>query len=237
MHPYEQRLADNLPDVLARVDAAKSRGRFGQAVRLVAVTKGHSVDAVRAAVAAGLTDCGENRVQELADKVDALGRRSVTWHLIGHLQRNKVRKAIELFEFVHSIDSPRLARELSKEAVAAGIIVRGLIQVNASGEVAKGGIDAAGDTDVAIAAVREIIDLPNLEIGGLMTMAPFVAEESVLRATFRRTRELLERSAAAIPAFTGRELSMGMSNDFEIAIEEGSTMIRLGTILFGERTK
>jgi pyridoxal phosphate enzyme (YggS family) len=219
-----------------RVRRALERAGRSDDVRLVAVTKSHPVDAVRAAIAVGLKDCGENRVMELAEKVDEVGRHATRWHLIGHLQRNKAARALELFDLIHSIDSLRLATVLSNDARKAGLTVRGLVQVNASGEETKGGIDVMDDTmSAGVAAVQQIAELPNIEVQGLMTMAPFVADEAVLRATFARTRRLLESCQRA--GLAGRELSMGMTNDFEIAIEEGSTMIRLGTILFGERVK
>jgi pyridoxal phosphate enzyme (YggS family) len=166
-----------------------------------------------------------------------LGRSAATWHLIGHLQRNKVRKAVPLFDVIHSIDSLRLARELSSEAERAGVTINGLVQVNASGEEAKSGIDIAGEVGLGLEALQAICQLPALRITGVMTMAPFVAEEPVLRSTFARTRELFEQAARQVANFDARELSMGMSNDFEIAVEEGSTMVRLGTILFGERVQ
>jgi pyridoxal phosphate enzyme (YggS family) len=219
-----------LPIVRERIGQALQRAGRSDEVRLVAVTKGHAAAAVQAAQAVGLTDCGENRVAELADKVAEIGRHAATWHLIGHLQRNKARKAVELFDYIHSIDSVRLAKELSAEACRAGIQVRGLIEVNASGEASKSGFDVANDESAVRAAVQEISELPNITVDGFMTMAPFVADEKTLRATFARTREALFGCA-----LTGRELSMGMSNDFEVAIEEGSTIVRLGTILFGER--
>lgn len=230
---YDARIRESLPGVQERIRQAQQRAGRKDAARLIAVTKGHPVDAVRAALAAGLQDCGENRVPELADKIETLGRAAARWHLIGHLQRNKVRKAIELFDLVHSIDSLRLAREISAEAQRAGVTVRGLVQVNASGEESKGGIDVADDQEPALDAIAQIAALPNLEIHGLMTMAPFVTDKKVLRTTFARTRNLLE----ACRGLHGSELSMGMTNDFEIAVEEGSTMVRLGTILFGERAK
>jgi pyridoxal phosphate enzyme (YggS family) len=133
---------------------------------------------------------------------------------------------------IHSIDSLRLAQEISAEAARAGITVHGLIEVNVSGEASKSGFDVANDVDAVVGAVQEINQLSNLVIEGLMTMAPFVEDEKVLRNTFARTRDVLGKLG-----LSGRELSMGMSNDFEIAIEEGSTIVRLGTILFGERPK
>jgi PLP dependent protein len=234
---YDARLRETLPSVEERVRRASEKAARTDPVRIVAVTKGHPVDAIKAAIAAGLHDCGENRVAELSDKIDALGRNAANWHLIGHLQRNKVKTAIELFDLVHSIDSLRLAKELSAEAARRDVKVRGLVQVNASGEETKGGIDVVDDVTSAVEAVHQIVELPNLEIQGLMTMAPYVADEAVLRTTFSRTRRLLEATTAHVGGFSGRELSMGMTNDFEIAIEEGSTLVRLGTILFGERVK
>jgi PLP dependent protein len=231
-------LKQSLPAVEERIARACERaGREPASVRIVAVTKGHNATAVSAAVGAGLRDCGENRVPELEDKIDTLGRDAAQWHLIGHLQRNKVRKALELFDVIHSIDSLRLAKELSDAAAREGVTVRGFIQVNASGEEAKGGIDVGDDVAAAVDSIREIVELPSLRIDGLMTMAPFVADEQVLRSTFSRTRRLLERCNKSIAGFIGEDLSMGMTNDFEIAVEEGSTILRLGTILFGERIK
>ncbi len=227
---YEETLKQSLPRVRERIAAAQERaGRAGD-VTLVAVTKGHPVDAVKAAIAVGLGTCGENRVQELQSKVESVGRNAVAWHLIGHLQRNKVRQALPLFDLIHSVDSLRLARELSKEAGRAGTDVRGLVQVNTSGEDSKGGFE-----DDVVATVRSIVALPGLRVEGLMTMAPLTEDEPTLRATFRRARGLFERCGREVEGFEARHLSMGMSNDFEIAVEEGSTMVRLGTVLFGER--
>lgn len=232
---YEARLRESLPGVQERIARALERSGRSEPVSIVAVTKGHPAAAVQAAVAAGLRQCGENRVQELEGKVAELGRTAAEWHLIGHLQRNKVRQAIPLFDLVHSIDSERLANVFSTEAQRAGVEVTGLVQVNASGEAAKGGIDAAGSFDEALEAITRISEKPGLRVVGLMTMAPFTDEEAVLRQTFRTTRMLFEQCAARIPRFDARHLSMGMSNDFDIAVEEGGTMVRLGTILFGER--
>jgi PLP dependent protein len=234
---YEQYLRASLPGVEERIQQAAQRAGRTQPVKIIAVTKGHPASAVSAAVAAGLRDCGENRVQELESKIDELGRDAATWHLIGHLQRNKVRKAVPLFDVVHSIDSVRLAGELSAEAERNGTNVRGFVQVNASGEEAKSGIDIAEDVAPGVDAVGEICALPGLRIEGVMTMAPFVADEQVLRSTFARTRKLFELCVAQVTNFHAEHVSMGMSNDFEIAIEEGSTMVRLGTILFGERAQ
>jgi PLP dependent protein len=233
---YGERLKETLPRVRERIAAALERAGRADDVRIVAVTKGHPADAVRASSAAGLRDVGENRVQELESKRAELAgvaaAAGLTWHLIGHLQRNKVRRAVQLFDRIHSIDSLRLARELSTEAVRAGIEVRGLIQVNVSGESSKGGFDA----DRALADIHATAGLPHLRCEGLMTMAPFTEDVATIRATFAATRELLGRARAAGAALHGADLSMGMSGDYEIAIEEGSTMVRLGTVLFGERS-
>lgn len=227
---------DDLPARLATVrqriaEAAGRAGRDAAEVGIVAVTKKHPIEAIEAAEAAGLRDLGENRVQELAAKVEALRDRDLRWHLIGHLQRNKARDAVDLADLIHSVDSPRLARKLSREAEEAQRAVSILIQVNTSGEESKGGFEGDG----VVEQIAEVCDLPGLRVQGLMTMAPFVDDETILRATFRRTREIAERASDAISGFESRHLSMGMSNDFEIAIEEGSTLVRLGTVLFGER--
>ena len=229
---WDSRLEETLPAVRERIGEALGRAGRGGEVRIVAVTKGHPPEAAAAAVRAGLRILGENRVQELAGKVAAVGRDAAEWHLIGHLQRNKARQALDLFDLVHAVDSPRLARTLASEAERADRPVRGLLQVNVSDEETKGGFEAGGVAD----ALGAIAGGGWLEIHGLMTMAPFTDDETVLRRTFAATRRLLEECGRQVPgALRGSELSMGMSNDFEIAVEEGATMVRLGTVLFGER--
>lgn len=225
-------LRENLLRVEDRIRRAAERAGRSPDVEIVAVTKTHPPSLIEAVLETGVRRVGENRVQELESKVAAVGRDRAEWHLIGHLQRNKARLAITLFDLIHSIDSLRLAKTLSKEAVRAGIEVRGLVQVNTSGEESKYGLAA----EEAVEAVAEIVELPGLRIQGLMTMAPFTDDEAVLRRTFGRTRELFEECAREVTGFEAQHLSMGMSNDFEIAVEEGSTMVRLGTVLFGERT-
>lgn len=228
-------VARELERVRERIERARRRAGRTEEVSVVGVTKGHPWDAVEAALGAGLRLLGENRVQELEEKatrLEAEGRPDgVEWHLIGHLQRNKVRQALPLFDLIHSIDSPRLARELSKEAAKAGREVAGLVQVNTSGEESKGGFEGPG----AIDAIAAVCALPGVRVRGLMTMAPLTDDEAVIRATFGRARELYDRCASEIDAFEARHLSMGMSNDFEVAVEEGGNMVRLGTVLFGER--
>lgn len=214
--------------VQERIAAAAARGGHGQRVEIVAVTKTHGPDAIQAAWDAGLRSVGENKVQEAVGKMEQLSV-PVAWHLIGHLQRNKARFASR-FALVHSMDSPRLADALSEVGVNAGRRLQVLAQVNASGEESKGGYSL----EALRADAERLRSLKGVDVVGVMTMAPFDADEGVLRSTFagaRAARELL--TVAGHPA---RELSMGMSNDYELAVEEGATMVRLGTILFGERT-
>ncbi len=210
-----------------KIAAARSRGGHGQDVRLVAVTKTFGPDAVRAAWAAGVPDVGENKVQEAVGKMDAADV-PVRWHLIGHLQRNKV-KWLDRFALLHSLDNVRLAETIDGWARTRGRRLDALVQVNVAGEETKGGFEPP---ELPAAADR-LRALDGLRIVGVMTMAPYTDDERVLRATFggaREARDVLR--AAGHPA---TELSMGMSNDFEIAVEEGSTCVRLGTILFGAR--
>lgn len=228
---YAAHLAEALPrvrDEIAR--AAVSAGRDPADVCLVAVTKGHPADAIRAARAAGLRDLGENRVSELEAKVAELGREATTWHMIGHVQRRKVPALLPVVDLVHSVDSFRLAERIDRVATDAAAPVDVLVQVNTSGEDAKGGFEgpAAADGILAVAA------LPSLRVRGLMTMAPLVDDEGVLRATFASLRRLLDEVRRQDPR-VGPHLSMGMSNDLGFAVEEGSTMVRIGTALFGPR--
>jgi PLP dependent protein len=212
-------------------DAAR-RGGHGQDVRIIAVTKTHGADAVEAAWRAGIHDVGENKVQEALDKQDAIvgsqWAADVRWHLIGHLQRNKV-KFLGRFALLHALDSARLADAVHEFGEQRGRPVDALLQVNVAGEETKGGY---GTSDVEREAER-LHGLSGIRVVGVMTMAPFDAAEGVLRGVFggaRAAREMLER--AGHPA---RELSMGMSGDYALAVEEGATMVRLGTVLFGAR--
>ncbi|HEX2207693.1 MAG TPA: YggS family pyridoxal phosphate-dependent enzyme [Longimicrobium sp.] len=217
--------------VRERMEAARARAGRSDEVTLVAVTKTHPVEVVRAAIEAGVADVGENRVQEMDEKVAAVGRDAVRWHLIGHLQRNKAARAVAIADLVHSLDSVRLAQALSAEAVKAGVTVRALVQVNTSGEESKFGLPP----EEAIDAVGRMAELPGLRLEGMMTMAPFTGDQAVIRRTFAGARELRDQAARQVPAFAGWHLSMGMSNDFEAAVEEGSTLVRVGSTLFGER--
>ncbi|MFL5538361.1 MAG: YggS family pyridoxal phosphate-dependent enzyme [Longimicrobiaceae bacterium] len=224
-------LAGRVAQVRERIERARERAGRSGPVTLVAVTKTHPAEVVRAAIQAGVADVGETRVQELEEKVSEVGRGAARWHLIGHLQRNKVAKALPLFDLLHSLDSLRLAQALSDAAVKAGVTVRALVEVNSAGEETKGGIPAAE----AVEVVGRMAELPGVELRGMMTMAPFTGDEAVIRRAFRTTRELCEEAARQVPGFSGHELSMGMSNDFEIAVEEGATLVRVGSSIFGER--
>jgi pyridoxal phosphate enzyme (YggS family) len=224
-------LAGRVAEVRERIERARERAGRSGPVTLVAVTKTHPAEVVQAAVAAGVTDVGENRVQELEQKVPAVGRDAVRWHLIGHLQRNKVGKALPLFDLLHSLDSVRLAEALSAEAVKTGAAVRALVEVNSVGEESKEGFPAGEVVD----AVGRIAALPGLELVGMMTMAPYTDDEGTIRRAFATTRRLCDEAARQHPAFRAAHLSMGMSNDFEIAVEEGATLVRVGSSIFGER--
>ena len=228
---YDERVAVSLPEIRDRISNAAGRSGRGSAdVTLVAVTKAHPIGAVQAALSHGLFDLGENRTEELEWKRAAVEEGRARWHMIGHVQRRKAPRLVGVADLVHSIDSVRLAERLSNAAVEAGKVVSVLVQVNTSGEESKGGFRGDGLKD----EVRRVLDLPGLEIRGLMTMAPLTDDEALLRRTFEGVR-MLHEELRAFGGYCGEHLSMGMTNDFEIAIEEGSTMIRIGTALFGKR--
>ena len=224
-----------LPERLAHVRAEIARRQavagWTHPVTIVAVTKGFGLDAVAAARAAGLTDLGENRVQEALEKLDAPAGRGASWHLIGHLQRNKAKHVPGRFALVHSLDSLALAVELDKRAAAlgGGARVRVLLQVNVAGEEQKSGCPPAE----APALAQRVAALPHLALEGLMTIAPFTEDEALQRRAFRGLRSL--RDALKEDGLWLATLSMGMSADYGIAVEEGATAIRLGTVLFGPR--
>ena len=225
-------ISDNIADVKSNIaEAARGVGRDPAEIRLIAVSKTVDARQIAEACDCGQNLFGENRVQEALEKIDLLKRKGIDWHLIGHLQKNKVKQIIGQFDLVHSIDSLRLGQRLSHAAEEAGQKQRVLVQVNTSGEETKGGFAGRVVND----DLRSILSLQGLEVRGLMTMAPFTDDEGVIRSTFRALRELND-DLKGIDGYVGGELSMGMTNDFEIAIEEGSTMIRLGTALFGGRT-
>jgi pyridoxal phosphate enzyme (YggS family) len=219
-------IGERVQEVRERITEAVRRGGHGQAVRIVAVTKTYGPEAATEAWRCGIPIVGENRIQEALEKIDRVPE-PVEWHLIGHLQRNKV-KHLDRFAMFHALDSERLAVAIHERMSAAGRLPV-LVQVNVSGEETKGGFSPNELRHVA----PRLAGLTGLDVQGTMTMAPYEAPEHVLREVFGRCRE-----AGAILRDAGldaRELSMGMSGDYEIAVEEGATMVRLGTILFGAR--
>jgi pyridoxal phosphate enzyme (YggS family) len=221
-------LARSVAEIQSRIEEHQARGGWTHPVTIVAVTKTRPASVVRAAVAAGLNDFGENRVQEALAKQEELHDLAVRWHLIGSLQRNKARHAIHRFALIHSVDSLELGRELDRRA-APGRTQPILIQVNCTAEPQKGGVEP-GELP---ALLDQMAGLPRLELRGLMTMAALTDDPAEQRRAFRLLRELrdqAERRGIRLP-----ELSMGMSGDYQVAVEEGATMVRLGTILFGER--
>jgi len=228
------RIEARLAEITDRLTQAAERvGRSAGEVEILPVTKGHPASAIRAVRELGLVRIGENRVTEAEAKRAELGETpGVTWHMIGRLQRNKARRAAGLFDVIESIDSLRLAETLSRVVVEQRRPpLEILVQINPSGEVRKAGFAV----EEALGAVRQICALDGLRVTGFMTMAPFGAPEPELRSVFRRGKMLLDRCKDEVTDFEGRVLSMGMSGDFEIAVEEGSTRVRLGTALLGER--
>ncbi|MBT8396782.1 MAG: YggS family pyridoxal phosphate-dependent enzyme [Gemmatimonadetes bacterium] len=224
---------ENLPRVREAIEIAASKvGRDPRDVTLVAITKAHPVEVLEAALSAGLRDLGENRLEELEWKVGRLGKESATWHMVGHVQSRKARQAAELADLVHSVDTLKLARRISGFALERGKPVPVLVQANLASEESKSGFAR----EALLESIHEILELGGLEVRGLMTMAPFVEDEGILRSVFSDLRRIHE-DAGKLPGYRGRELSMGMTNDFELAVEEGSTMVRIGTALFGERPR
>ena len=228
--PEKPSLPERLAAIQERVAAAASKsGREPAGIRLVAATKSQPPETVAELFTLGIRDVGENRVQEAAAKQDALGSRGI-WHFIGHLQKNKAHAATHRFDWVQSVDSLDLAQALSRGAVNLGRTISILIQVNVSGESSKFGVAPEGAEKLA----REINGLPGLELQGFFTIAPYADDPEASRPVFaglREIRDLVQKNTG----FVLPVLSMGMSHDFMIAIEEGSTMIRIGTALFGPR--
>jgi len=226
--------AQRLADIRGRMDAACRRAsRDPAGVKLVAVSKTFPADAVREAAAAGVMDFGESRVQEALPKMAAVSDLpGLTWHLVGHLQSNKAVKAVGAFALIHSVDSAALAERLSRLAGERGIVQDVLIEVNVAGEATKQGV-APGETAALVAAIAR---LPHLRLRGLMGMAPYADDPEAARPHFRRLAALGRASKQNAPeGVTMDTLSMGMSGDFEVAIEEGANLVRVGTALFGER--
>lgn len=217
----------NLTGIGARIMAAAKRsGRDAGSIKLVAVSKTHPAETIREAIAAGQTIFGENKVQEAEGKIEEIGRDAAEWHLIGHLQSNKVRKAVQLFDVIHSLDSLELARRLTRICMEEGREeLKVLVQVDLAREAAKSGV-----TEEELPELVEFLNgCERLKFTGLMVLPPFFDDPEATRPYFKRLREIRDR---IIPE---GELSMGMSHDFEVAIEEGATIVRVGTAIFGAR--
>lgn len=228
----ETDIVANIRMIRERISAAAARAhRDPDSIQLMAVSKTVSAERIREAMEAGVKVFGENYVQEAREKIPAVGQ-AAEWHMIGHLQTNKVKYVINLFDWIHSVDRLELARELDKRAGQNNRKLNALMEVNVSGEESKSGVEAS----LAIDLVRQVSVLPNLNVRGLMTMPPYSDDPETSRPYFQALRGLRDEiSAAAIPGIRMDELSMGMTDDFEVAIEEGSTIIRVGRAIFGER--
>jgi pyridoxal phosphate enzyme (YggS family) len=231
-------LEANLRAVQDRIEAAALQaGRDPAGITLVAVTKTQSPAVIQAAYDLGLRHFGENRVEEAESKVGSLPG-DITWHMIGHIQSRKAKRVTPIFDVVHSIDSLKLARRLDGQSAARSEPLPVLLECNVSGEESKGGFAVARWSEdseqwkALLAAAKEIVALPHLSVQGLMTMAPIVAEPEQARPVFLRLRELRDEFARVLPRADWRHLSMGMTDDFQVAIEEGATMVRVGRAIF-----
>ncbi len=225
-------IRENLQVVQKNINAACTRsGRSEAAVKLIAVSKTKPVAMLREAYDAGCRDFGENKVQELVEKYEQMPK-DIRWHMIGHLQRNKVKYIVDKVWLIHSVDSLRLAEEISKEAVRKNVKVSILVEVNVAGEESKFGVT----TQDAVSLVEEIAKLPNIVIKGLMTIAPYVENSEENRLYFAKLMQIyVDIIHKNIDNVFMEELSMGMTGDYEVAIEEGATYVRVGTGIFGER--
>ncbi|WP_227016911.1 YggS family pyridoxal phosphate-dependent enzyme [Sinanaerobacter chloroacetimidivorans] len=226
------RIKENIEDIIAKKEEITAKaGRNKDEVLLVAVTKTRTAEEINEAIDAGITHIGENKVQEIMDKFDQVKR--VNWHMIGHLQTNKVKYIIDKVYMIHSVDSLKLAEEIDKRAGQSGIMMNILIQVNAAEEESKFGIT----TEETGMLIQEILKrCPHIKIKGLMCIAPFEDNPEEVRGYFRQVKELYEQfGSISHERLDFQYLSMGMSNDYEVAIQEGSNLIRVGTAIFGER--
>lgn len=228
------KLEKNLKNVQTNIaEACRNRGRDPREIKLIAVTKYVDLAATRAMLDLGIEHIGENRVQDALPKHDELGDRG-TWHFIGHLQTNKVKNVLGRFTYIHSLDRHSLAKEINKRAKRQDISVNCLLQVNVAGEESKFGLTPS---DVAQFATEVAHNMPNINIVGLMTMAPFVDNAEEVRPVFRELRALRDQLyQLQLPRVGSLELSMGMSNDYRVAVEEGATMVRLGSVLVGRES-
>ena len=226
-------IENNLRKVREKIDKVSIRcGRNPNEVRLIGVTKTFGYEVIQAGIDLGITDIGENYVQEFAGKKPFLDPKEVRFHMIGHLQTNKVKEALELFDVIHSVDRLKLAEKIQKEAEKMSKVVPVLVQVNTSAEESKFGIEPVE----TVTFVRSLTEFRNIEVIGLMTLAAFLDDPETVRPMFRVLKNLRDEiNQLHVPGVHLKELSMGMSNDYPVAIEEGATMIRVGTALFGAR--
>ena len=223
-------IAANLKEINSRIHkAAEAAGRKPEAVKLITVTKTVAVERIEEALTCGVKAVGENRVQEAKSKYPCLPN-DLEWHLIGSLQTNKVKDVIPIFSWIHSVDRKNLADEISRHCLKAGKTIKVLVQVNISGEASKHGIDNEAAEDLILYVSR----LPGLDLRGLMTIGPLAAEEDEIRQAFRGLKNLADKMNRQYD-LNLQELSMGMTDDFEIAIAEGATMVRIGSGIFGAR--
>lgn len=225
-------IRNNVKSVLDRIEkACARRNRDPASVRLVAATKTVGPDKIKEAVDAGIAIFGENRVQEAKDKIERIGR-GVEWHFIGHLQKNKVKYILNLFDMIQSVDSIELAESIDKRAETENAVCRALIQVNVGREENKSGVDPEDLLDT----LKQISRLPRINVGGLMAIPPFSEDPENSRPYFRVLREIAKKvESAGIEGIRMDEMSFGMTNDFEVAVEEGATLVRIGRAIFGER--
>ena len=224
----------NYKQILENIDLVKKRFGIARDIKVVAVSKTHPVEAIKYAIEAGIRDFGENYAQELKTKYELLKQISdvqPNWHFIGHLQTNKVKYIIPFVKLIHSVDSVHLANEINRQAEKHNRVVDVLVQVNTSGEESKFGCEP----EEALPLIDQIGQLPNLRVIGLMTIGSFSTDENTIRKEFRLLRSIFEEAKQKFPELPLTELSMGMTNDYMIAVEEGATILRIGTAIFGER--
>ncbi|NSW90345.1 MAG: YggS family pyridoxal phosphate-dependent enzyme [Firmicutes bacterium] len=228
-------IKQNIDKIKERIEkASKKAGRKPEDIKIIGVTKNVEPVRILKAIDAGIVDLGENRVQELQEKINTIraANKNVNWHMIGHLQKNKVKYLIDSVVMIHSLDSVELAQEINKRAQKAGKIIDVLVQVNVAGEESKFGISK----DEAMNFIKEISKYRNIKVKGLMTIAPLVSDPEEIRFVFKELRKIfIDISRENIDNIDMDYLSMGMSNDFEVAIEEGANIVRIGTAIFGKR--
>lgn len=235
-------IASNVNDVQRRIEAACLRaGRAPEQVTVVAVSKTRSPAEIEAAYACGLRHFGENRVEEAEAKIPEVERRlggRITWHMVGHIQSRKARRAVQFAHVIHSVDSVKLAKRLDRAAEEAQRVIPVLLECNVSGEASKYGFDASDEEswETLHEPITEILACRNLQLQGLMTMAPIVDDPEKARSIFAKLRRLRDALQSALPGLTLPDLSMGMTDDFEVAIEEGATIVRIGRAIFGPAT-